>query len=123
MKFFKPLGLPALIIPGFFVAASLLDILLVFFRQRFYSNALFITTFGVAGVFAGVLSYVYGMDAYSRKDEKARWTLILFNMALGLLFFFPLAELEGGEYGPAFKAYGVALALSSLFFLKGKPDF
>jgi hypothetical protein len=39
----------------------------------------------------------------------------------GLLFFFLLAKMEGGEYEPAFKAFGAMMALSSLLFVKGKP--
>ena len=34
-------------------------------------------------------------------------------------FFFFLAKIEGGEYESAFKAYGVSVALTCLFFIKG----
>jgi Na+/melibiose symporter-like transporter len=103
------------------VATSLLDILLVFFYPRFYSPAAFIVTFGVGGIFAGVIGYMYPMEKIIEKNETARWCLISMLIITGLIFFFFLAKLEGGEYEPAFKAYGATLALSSLFFVKGKP--
>ena len=104
------------------VATSLLDIVLVFTNPRFYSTALFITTFGVGGVFAGVIAYMRGIDLSVKKDEIARWSLICTCIILGCLFFFLLSRLEGGEYEAAFKAYGITLAASSLLFIKGKID-
>ena len=122
MKYFKP-GLTAIImIAVFFVAASCLDILLVFFHPRFYSNAAFIVTFGAGGIFAGVLGYMYGIEKAIENKETARWILISLFIITGLLFFFFLAKLEGGEYESAFKAFGATLALSGLLFVKGKPD-
>ena len=122
MKYVKPLAVTGLVVVGLFVAASLLDIVLVFLQQRFYSQLLFITTFGVAGVFAAVMGYAVGMEQATDKNHFMRASLIGFLMACGLLFFFPLARLEGGEYESAFKAYGVTTGLTGLIFLKGKPD-
>ena len=65
LKYLKP-GLTAIIIVVvLFVAASFLDILLVFFYPRFYSNAAFIVTFGVGGIFAGELGYMYGIIRFT----------------------------------------------------------
>lgn len=122
MKYFKPLISASIIIIIIFVAASLLDILLIVFYPRFYSTAAFIVTFSVGGIFAGVMGYMYGMEKAIEKNETARWLLISFLIVTGLLFFFPLAKLEGGEYEAAFKAFGATQALSSLLFVKGKPD-
>ena len=118
MKYFKPLITALLIIIIIFVAASLLDILIIFIYPRFYSTAAFITTFSVGGIFAGVMGYMNGMDNATEKNETARWLLISFLIVTGLLFFFPLAKLEGGEYEAAFKAFGATQALSSLLFVK-----
>ena len=104
------------------MAASFLDILLVFFYPRFYSNAAFIVTFGVGGIFAGVLGYMYGMEKAMEKNDTARWILISLLILTGLIFFFLLAKLEGGQYEPAFKSFGATLAISGLLFAKGKPD-
>lgn len=104
------------------VVTSLFDILLVFFNPRFYSPALFIVTFGVGGVFAAVFSYMYGIQLSPEKNEIARWSIISTLIISGLLFFFFLAKIEGGEYSAAFKAYGVMLCISSLLFKSGKVD-
>ena len=121
MKLLKPILTAFIIIIIIFIAASLLDILLVFFYPRFYSTAAFIVTFGVGGIFAGVIGYMYPMEKIIEKNETARWSLISMLIITGLIFFFFLAKLEGGEYEPAFKAYGATIALSSLLFVKGKP--
>jgi len=103
-----------------FVIASIFDILLVFLNPRFYSNALFIVCFGVAGVFAAFIGYVQSISIAVEKNEFARWSLIILMIIIGLLFFFPLAILEGGEFKAAFKVYGLPLALCTGFFMKGK---
>jgi len=105
-----------------FIAVSLFDVVLAVLNPRFYSVAAFIITFGVGGIFAGTIAYTNGISLVEVKSEKARWTLIGFIILAGMLFFFPLSALEGGEYGPAFKAFGITLAASSLLFAKGKPD-
>ncbi|HEY6063860.1 MAG TPA: hypothetical protein VIV35_09640 [Chitinophagaceae bacterium] len=104
-----------------FVIASLLDVIVGFFFSRSYSNAAFITIFGVGGIFAGVLGYMVGMERSIQKNETKRWGFISLLIIMGLLFFFLLAKMEGGEYEPAFKAFGATMALSSLLFVKGKP--
>ena len=110
------------VIIGIFVFASLMDIAIAVMNPRFYSNAAFITIFGVAGIFAGVICYFKAIEMAKEKNEFARWSIIILMIACGLLFFFPLAANEGGEYEAAFKAYGVTLALTSLLFMKGKID-
>ncbi len=105
------------------VAVSVFDIFLAVFNRRFYSTAAFIVLFGVGGVFAAVFAYMEGIKRAKEKNETARWSLILTLICLGALFFFLLSRLEGGEYGPAFKAFGLMTALTSFIFLKGKPDF
>jgi hypothetical protein len=104
-----------------FVITSLFDVVLVFFFPRFYSNAAFIVTFAVGGIFAGVIVYMNGMESAIKKNETSRWGFISLLIITGLLFFFLLAKMEGGEYEPAFKAFGATMALSSLLFVKGKP--
>jgi hypothetical protein len=106
---------------GVFVVTSLFDVVLVFIFPRFYSNAAFITTFAVGGIFAGVIGYMNGMERSIKKNETDRWGFISLLIMIGLLFFFLLAKTEGGEYESAFKAFGATLALSSFIFLKGKP--
>lgn len=103
-----------------FVAASVFDVLLAVVSLRFYSRAAFIVVFGVAGVFAGTMSYTNGIGIVAKKNEYARWSLIIFIIIIGILFFFLFAKLEGGEYEVAFKAFGVTTALSSWLFARGK---
>jgi hypothetical protein len=111
-----------LVIVVIFIGVSILDIILSVLYARFYSDAAFIVTFGVGGVFAGVLGYMYGIDAANEKNETARWSLIIFLALMGVVFFFPLSAIGGGEYLVAFKAYGITMALSGFIFVKGKVD-
>lgn len=104
------------------VAASLFDILITVIGSRFYSKAAFIVIFGVAGVFAAILGYTYGIQQTVEKNETTRWTLLILILLTGLLFFFFLAKIEGGEYEPAFKAFGVTMAFSCLLFIKGRVE-
>ncbi|MBC7872776.1 MAG: hypothetical protein H7Y01_02205 [Ferruginibacter sp.] len=103
-----------------FAAASLLDIIIATINSRFYTTAAFIVIFGVAGVFAATLGFMYGMEAAAAKNEFTRWSLIIFIILAGLVFFFFLAKIEGGDYEPAFKAYGATMTFSTLLFVKGK---
>jgi hypothetical protein len=105
-----------------FVIASLLDIILAVLYARFYSNAAFIVLFGVGGVFAGLLGYINAINLAPDKNETTRWSIIMLIVLVGLLFFFLLAKLEGGEYEAAFKSYGATMAVSAFFFSKGKID-
>ena len=114
----KSIGVCLATIAGVFVAVSLLDIVIAVFYARFYSNAAFIVTFGVGGIFGAVLGYMNGISFAAKTDNKTRWILIGFVILAGLCFFTLLARLEGGEYEAAFKGYGATLALGSLLFVK-----
>lgn len=104
------------------IAFSILDIIIAFFYLRFYTHLSFIVSFGVGGIFAGVFGYVYAIQLAPEKNEFARWSLISTILFMGLLIFFFFSKLEGGEYEPAFKAFGATLALASLLFIKGKVE-
>ncbi len=104
------------------VFVSGVDIAAVFFYSRFYSSAAFMVLFGVGGIFAALLAYGYGINRAAEKNEGARRMLVLTLAVCALFFFFVLARIEGGEFGPAFKSYGIGLALGSLLFMKGKVD-
>jgi hypothetical protein len=101
-----------------FIAVSLLDIVISVMYARFYSNAAFVVTFGVGGIFAAVLGYMNGNARAPEKNGITRWLLIAFLFLTGICFFFYLAKLEGGEYEAAFKGFGATLSLASLLFLK-----
>jgi hypothetical protein len=105
-----------------FIIFSLLDVFVAIKGMRFYSNAAFITVFGVGGIFAGMLSYINCIDMAPQKNEFARWTLISTIIGMGALFFFLLSEIEGGEYRVPFKAFGITMAACTLLFMKGKID-
>lgn len=64
----------SIVIPGVLVIASLFDIVVAALNPRFYSNAAFIVIFGVAGIFAGVISYMQDIEKANPKNETARWT-------------------------------------------------
>lgn len=104
------------------IAVSIIDIMIAFFYLRFYTHLSFIVSFGVGGVFAGVFGYIYSIQLAPEKNEFARWSLIITIIFTGLLFFFFFSKIEGGEYEPAFKAFGATLSLSGLLFVKGKVD-
>lgn len=110
------------IIVATFVGFSILDVIVAVKGMRFYSNAAFITVFGVGGIFAGMLSYINSIGMAPEKNEFARWSLIATIIGMGALFFFLLSEIEGGEYRVPFKAFGVTTAACTLLFMKGKID-
>lgn len=99
------------------VAASILDIMLAAFSQRSYSTAVFVVLFGVAGVFAALISYITGLEKAPQKTKTVSRILIAINIVLGLIMFFFVAKIEGGEYEGPFKGFGIMLALSSLIFI------
>lgn len=101
---------------------SLFDIIILVLNSRFYSNVAFITIFGVGGVFASIFAYMYALNFSTIKNEWARWSLIITIIFSGLLFFFLISKIEGGEYEMALKAYGSTMALTSLIFVYGKVE-
>lgn len=111
---------------GMFVIISFVDIVIAVMYARFYSNAAFIVTFGVGGILAAFFSFghlidktpINEQDKWGGAKPKDRLGIIMVLAVTGLLFFFPLARLEGGEYESAFKAYGATLFLSSLVLYK-----
>lgn len=105
-----------------FFLISVFDIVLSVLYSRFYSTAAFVTTFGVGGVFACVFSYSNGVEYAIIKNEFARWRIIVMIWITAILFIYPLSVIEGGEYQAAFISYGITLALTSLFFIKGKIE-
>jgi hypothetical protein len=116
------LAIGAGVILALFIAASLFDIVLAAIYPRFYSTAAFITVFGVAGIFAAVLCYGKSIVLAPVKNEFARWSIIALIWITALAFIFFLSALEGGEYQAAFISFGVALAITSLLFVKGKIE-
>ncbi len=105
-----------------FVLTIVLDVIVAIVNIRFYSNAAFIVIFGVGGVFAGLLSYSQAISLSIKKDEFARWSVLIIIVVTGLLFSIPLAKLQGGEYAAAFRSFGIMTSLSCLLFAKGKID-
>lgn len=122
MYLIRPILVCLAVICLLFIAVSLLDIVIAFFYARFYSNAAFIVTFGVGGVFAAAFGYTLGISYSKYKNETTRWALIITMFISGILLYFLLAKLEGGEYEAPFKAFGATLALGSLLFLKGDVE-
>jgi len=120
VKNFKAILSCLAIIFGFLIATSVVDIILVVIYPRFYSNALFIVLFSVGGIFAGLVGYMTGMDFVPVKNKTARLGMVSMIVIMGLLFFFLIARIEGGEYKVAFQAYGVTLILSALFAAREK---
>ncbi len=118
----KPFLLCVVIAALTLVGISLLDIIISVMYSRFYSTAAFVVTFGVCGVFATVISYFSGIEAAVQKNEFTRWSLLIFIILIGFLFFFLISKLEGGEYAAPFKAYGIMMALTTLLFMKGKIE-
>ncbi len=107
----------------FFVIVSFADLFMAVWKGRFYTNITFIVIFGVAGIFASAFGYIRGIEFFKVKDEKARWTLLLTEIVLGAIFWFLLSPLEGGEYAPVIKSFGLMLAMTSFIFVYGKPGF
>jgi hypothetical protein len=99
-----------------FIAASIIDVILAAIGFDNYTNAVFIVVFGVGGIFAGILGYT-ALDRITPGDRLTSVGILAMQIIIGLLFFFPIAAIEGGEYRVPFKAFGCMLALSSVFFL------
>lgn len=115
MNYWKSIIVAIIGIIVIFVCISIFDVVLSIFSRRFYSNAAFIAIFGVGGVFAAFLSYSYAMGVSAVKNKVARWTILVTMIIVGALFFLLLAQMEGGEYEMAFKAFGVMVVATSLF--------
>jgi len=122
LQAWKSLLVAIVVIIIMFIVASIFDIVVAAIRPRFYTTAAFIVIFGVAGIFAALFAYSYGMSFAPQKNEFARWSIAITIIITGLLFFFFLSVLEGGEYEAAFRSYGVTLALAALFFAREKID-
>ena len=120
LKHFKPFLIAACVIITVFVAVSLLNVIIAVLYIRFSTNAVFVTTFSVGGIFAAVIGFQTGIDYSAQKNETIRWGLILFFITSGLLFLLWFAKMESGEYKAALKGYGITLALGSLLFVKEK---
>jgi hypothetical protein len=103
-----------------FTIIRLLDIVISVFYARFYSNAAFVVTFGVGGVFACVFSFLKAVEYAVHKNEFTRWSVIILIWVTAALFIYPLSVLEGGEYQAAFISYGITLAFTTLLFINGK---
>ena len=100
------------------IAASIMDIILAGIGFFAYSNAAPVVVFGVAGVFAGLIGCMQVMDKTHKDERTTSLGIIAMHVIIGLLFLFPIATIEGGEYKLPFKAFGLMLTLSSLFFLR-----
>lgn len=122
MKPLKAVLATVLFIALVFIAASIFDIILSVVSSRFYSKAAFITIFGVAGIFGGLMAYSAGMQVAGESGNIYRLPIVLLVLATGIIFFLWLARIEGGEYKPAFQAYGVTTALSGLGCLWWSPS-
>jgi len=118
--YYLPLGLLVIVI--LFIVTSLFDIAISVLYSRFYSTAAFVVSFGVGGIFASFLCYTNAIGHAPVKNEFARWSIIILTWITALVFIFPLATLEGGEYKAAFMAYGITMALTTLLFMKGRVD-
>ena len=105
----------------FLIITSIFDIVISSIFIRFYFNLTFIVIFGVGGIFDGLFSYSYGIKKAHEKNNSAKRTVIATIIFCGLLFFFILSG-QDKEYEPAFKAYGIALALTTLFSAKDKIE-
>lgn len=122
IKYWKSILIAIIVIIVMFILISIADIVLSVLSSRFYSNAAFIVIFGVGGVFAALFAYSYGMGMAAVKNSWARWSVIITIIISGVLFFFLLSVLEGGEYEPAFKSYGISLVLGTLLAAKAKVE-
>lgn len=122
LKLLRSVGIALGVIAIVFIVASIFDIIMAVIHTRFYSNLAFIVIFGVAGIFAALLSYTYAIGAAVEKNQLVRWTIIITNIIAGLAFAFPLAAMEGGEYEAAFRSYGITLGLGTLFFARLKLE-
>ena len=123
MTWLRVLGSAFLALVALFLLVSLVDVVMIFLYPRFYSLLLFICSFGVAGVFAGLFAYGAGrqqIPSINRRQETLVFALV---SLMGILFVFPLSLLEGGEYEPAFKAYGIGTLLGSFLVYRLKPDW
>ena len=97
------------------IAAGIFDIILSIIGEIFrgYSYAAFIVIFGVAGIFAAV--FTLSPPELLRKETVPQWVVLVFNLIIGLLYIFPFARLEAGQYAPAFRALGIMLLAASVF--------
>lgn len=122
MNYLKGFALGFAATVAVFILCSLADIVVSAIQPRFYSTLLFIVIFGVGGIFAGIFCQGAVVHMAKDKTERTRQAALITMIVTGAIYFFPLAELEGGEYEAAFKSFGVGLALSALVFWKAKIE-
>ncbi len=118
MRRFKPYLFCTGIIFSGLLAASLIDIVLAALMPRFYTTAAFVLIFGVVGIIATLLSYITVTEYGEKQGMQLKWPIIIFHLIIGILLFFLIARLEGGEYKIAFQSYGITTAFSSFLFAK-----
>lgn len=120
MNIIKPILRSVLILFLVLVAVSFIDIFIAAWYGRGYSTAVFVVLFGVGGVFGTVFSYMSAIESVRENRNRVKWWVIGFLIFSGLLIFFLIAKLEGGEYEGPFKAFGLMTALTTLLFFNDK---
>lgn len=114
----KVTGMVLGILVAGFVAASLLDIFISVLKSRFYTEVAFVVTFVVVGIITASVAYINLSEIQAYKSAATHDTILATLIISGLVFFFPLAKIEGGEYEVAFKGYGAAIAATSFLFFR-----
>ena len=100
-----------------FIGIAVFDIIVNMLIPGLFSNTGIIISFALAGVYAAAFSFEFAYEM-TRKSATDKMLVILFQVFAGIGTYFILSRINGSEYEIAFKAFGSALALGSLLFIK-----
>lgn len=104
-----------------FLAAALLEIVVLAIFPRFYSFTFTMVCLGVAGVFSGLFCYGSVLEKISKQNvEKAALYSTLIIIAISAVLFFLMAPLSCREYNWPVKLFAITQGLTTFLLWKGK---
>lgn len=100
-----------------FIGIAVFDIIINMLIPGLLSYTGIIISFALAGIYSAGFSFEF---AYEMTDKSPgdKMLVIIFQVLVGVVCYFFLSKINDAEYEIAFKAFGSALALGSLLFIK-----
>jgi hypothetical protein len=102
---------------GLVLAATLGDIVLTVS----FSGGMAPVCFGVAGVFAGALSYIFAIEKVpgEGRQQASPYIVVVIAVISGLLYY-PVSPLSGSDYSLAIKCFAITQLLMAVFLWRTK---
>jgi hypothetical protein len=100
-----------------FIGIAVFDIIINMLIPGLFSYTGIIISFALAGIYASAFSFEMAIEMTPKRTSD-KYTVIIFQIILGLACFLFLSKINDSEFEIAFKAFGSALALGSLLFIR-----